>query len=144
MVGASRHPRLIPTATLGLQAPSQDTVELSSLLCPSMPSLLRGSILIPLAAAVVIGGSAASVAASKNVAADDNFFDPKKVKVGKGARVTWENTGTNDHTVKFKGRPNEIISPGETTSRKFKNSGVFRYRCTLHAEMRGKVVAGDA
>jgi plastocyanin len=107
----------------------------------SMPSF-RGSALLALAAVLVIAGSAASFAASKNVAAGDNFFNPTKVKVGKGGRVVWQNTGTTDHTVKFRGRPNEIISPGETTSRKFKQSGVFPYRCTLHAEMRGKVVAG--
>jgi plastocyanin len=94
-------------------------------------------------AALVIGGSTAWAARAINVEAGDNFFDPKKVKIGQGQRVKWENTGTSDHTVKFEGSKNKVIAPGETTGRKFTDTGVFPYRCTLHSEMRGKVVVGD-
>ena len=93
-----------------------------------------------LAAGLLATGGAVSFAGSNNVSMGDNFFDPGKIKIGKGERVTWTNDGNSDHTVKFKGQKNKIVAPGEQTGRRFKDTGTFNYRCTLHSGMDGKVV----
>jgi plastocyanin len=96
-----------------------------------------------LAVAVTAGGAAAGKAAPFAVSAEDDFFDPEKAAIGQGEKVKWTNNGSEDHTVKFKGDKDVIIAPGESYSRKFKDTGKFKYHCTLHAGMTGKVVAKD-
>ena len=34
----------------------------------------------------------------------------------------------------------ETLSPGQTYSRRFKKAGTFKYHCSFHSEMVGKVV----
>jgi plastocyanin len=101
--------------------------------------------LAAIAAALVAATALGTSKATFDVSAQDDFFDPRKVKIGAGEKVQWTNKGVTDHTVKFKGEKNRVIAPGETTTKRFKKTGVFRYVCTLHkAEgMKGKVVAGD-
>ena len=93
--------------------------------------------------ALMTGGAAGDRAAPIPVSAQDNVFVPKKVKIGQGEKVKWTNDGSEDHTVKFKGEKDEIFAPGESVSKKFKDVGRFKYHCTLHAGMTGKVVAKD-
>jgi len=92
-----------------------------------------------LLAATALGSSSKAV----GVSAQDDFFDPEKVKIGQGEKVEWTNDGKDDHTVKFKGKPDKVIAPGESTSVRFKQPGRFKYHCTLHDGMTGKVIAGD-
>lgn len=101
--------------------------------------------LAAIAAALVAAAALGTSKATFDVSAQDDFFDPQRVKIGAGERVQWTNEGATDHTVKFKGQKNRIIAPGETTTKRFRKTGVFRYVCTLHedAGMKGKVVAGD-
>jgi plastocyanin len=96
--------------------------------------------LAALLVALVTAAALASSRATVNVSAKDNFFDPTKVKIGKGDKVTWTNDGGVDHTVKFKGQKDKVIAPGATTSKKFKKTGRFPYHCTIHSGMDGKVV----
>jgi plastocyanin len=105
-----------------------------------MSRRVRGAAVAALAAGLLAAGATVSSAGSSAVSMGDNFFDPQKIKVGKGEKVTWTNDGKNDHTVKFKGEKNQFVSPGDQTSRKFKDTGKFAYRCTIHSEMTGKVV----
>lgn len=95
------------------------------------------------AAAGLLAASALGAPPAATVAAKDDFFEPAKVKIGAGEKVQWTNEGSNDHTVKLKGKPDKIIAPGESTSIKFKKTGKFKYQCTIHAGMDGKVIAGD-
>jgi plastocyanin len=101
------------------------------------------AVLAVLAVALLTAAALASSRATINVSAKDNFFDPTKVKIGAGEKVQWTNDGAVDHTVKFKGQKNKFISPGATTSKKFKKTGRFPYHCTIHQGMDGKVVVGD-
>jgi plastocyanin len=93
-----------------------------------------------LAAALLAAGATVSSAGSNTVEMHDDFFSPRKIKVGKGDKVTWVNEGNSDHTVKFEGEKNKVVTPGESTGRKFKKAGKFPYGCTLHPGMDGKVI----
>ena len=91
----------------------------------------------------MVSGAAGSARAPIAVTAGDDFFEPVKVKIGQGEKVKWTNDGAEDHTVKLKGEKNKIFGPGESVSQKFKDVGTFKYHCTLHAGMDGKVVVKD-
>ena len=108
-------------------------------------SLLALAAIAALGAVMLAGGASGAPRASAPIAvsAQDDFFDPKKVKIGQGEKVKWTNDGSEDHTVKFKGEKDKIFGPGESVSVKFKEVGSFKYHCTLHAGMTGKVVAKD-
>jgi plastocyanin len=92
------------------------------------------------AAGLLAAGATMAPAGSNTVTMRDDFFEPRKTTVGKGDKVTWVNEGNSDHTVKFEGEKNKIVAPGEQTGRKFKETGKFKYGCTLHPDMVGKVV----
>jgi plastocyanin len=98
-------------------------------------------------ALVLAAGSAftAAGAAGKVVRAVDFDFKPKTVKVAEGRKVAWRGVeGT--HTVTFNRSPfkrrklDREISEGERFAKKTTRDGTFRYVCTLHPGMRGKVV----
>ena len=96
-------------------------------------------------------GSAASPADSQpvkgvtTVEAKDLKFLPPAIEVAPGTEVTWRfDDGSVPHDVKGGGFASEIQSRG-TFSHRFAQAGEFRYKCTLHAGMEGRVVvaAGD-
>jgi plastocyanin len=71
-------------------------------------------------------------------------FLPPAIEVAPGTEVTWRfDDGSVPHDVKGDGFASEIQSRG-TFSHRFPRAGEFRYKCTLHAGMEGRVVvAGD-
>lgn len=105
--------------------------------------LIALAALAVLGVAMIPGGASGQRAAPIPVSAQDNVFEPKKVKIGQGEKVQWTNDGSEDHTVKFKGEKDKVVAPGESVSKKFKDVGKFKYHCTLHAGMTGTVVAKD-
>lgn len=75
----------------------------------------------------------------------DNFtFAPAELRVAMGTKVTWTNRDDMPHTVTDAVRPREMRSPvldtGESWAREFPERGSFRYFCSLHPHMEGKVV----
>ena len=95
-------------------------------------------------------GSAASPADSQpvkgvtTVEAKDLKFLPPAIEVAPGTEVTWRfDDGSVPHDVKGDGFASEIQSRG-TFSHRFTQPGEFRYRCTLHAGMKGRVVVAAA
>jgi plastocyanin len=79
------------------------------------------------------------------VEAKDLKFLPPAIEVAPGTEVTWRfDDGSVPHDVKGDGFASEIQSRG-TFSHRFTQAGEFRYKCTLHAGMEGRVVvaAGD-
>ena len=72
-------------------------------------------------------------------------FLPPAIEVKPGTEVTWRFAdGAVPHNVKGDGFASKTQSKG-TFSHRFTQAGEFRYRCTLHAGMEGRVVvaAGD-
>jgi plastocyanin len=109
---------------------------------PLLPLLL----VLAFTLAACQSGSAASPADSQpvkgvtTVDAKDLKFLPPAIEVAPGTEVTWRfDDGSVPHDVKGDGFASEIQSRG-TFSHRFTQAGEFRYRCTLHAGMEGRVV----
>ncbi len=105
--------------------------------------ILSGALALSLAA--VLGGAAPVSAARTRVKIVDFAFRPKRVEIPQGTRVLWVNRGSEAHTVtsttgKF---DSGELAPGERYSKRFKQTGVFKYMCEIHPEMRGKVLPVD-
>ena len=114
---------------------------------PLLPLLL----VLAFTLAACQSGSDASPADSQpvkgvtTVQAKDLKFLPPAIEVAPGTEVTWRfDDGSVPHDVKGDGFASEIQSRG-TFSHRFTQAGEFRYKCTLHAGMKGRVVvaAGD-
>ena len=93
-------------------------------------------------------GSAASSAVADappvrgvtTVDAKDLKFIPPAIEVKPGTEVTWRFVdGSVPHNVKGDGFASETQSRG-TFSHRFTQAGEYRYTCTLHAGMAGRVV----
>ena len=120
-----------------------------------MPTRLRSLLPLLLVLSFTLAacqtGSAASPADSQpvkgvtTVEAKDLKFLPPAIEVAPGTEVTWRfDDGSVPHDVKGDGFASEIQSRG-SFSHRFTQAGEFRYKCTLHAGMEGRVVvaAGD-
>lgn len=59
----------------------------------------------------------------------------------KGDVVKWINRGDRPHTTTGAGW-DVTLSPGEVFKKRFKKSGTFKYVCTFHSGMTGKVIVG--
>jgi len=72
-----------------------------------------------------------------------NFdFRPRRIEIARGTRVRWTNDGSVAHTTTSTTGvwDSGSLATGETFSRVFRARGTFRYHCTIHADMTGKVV----
>ena len=84
----------------------------------------------------------AAATAAKTVTLKDIAFHPATVKIGKGGTVRWVwHDGSTQHNVTFSGFHSRTQSSG-SYSHRFTRRGTFRYRCTIHPGMNGKVVVG--
>jgi len=92
----------------------------------------------------ILGGQiAASQAGNRNVVAQDIVFTPKNVTIRAGSSVTFKFLDPDtDHDVTSYGRKRfKNISARITGSvkRVFRRGGVYRYECTLHPGMEGRI-----
>ena len=105
--------------------------------------MLSGALALTLAA--VLGGAQPAAAFSTKVRIVDFGFKPKRIEIPQGSRVVWLNKGDEGHTVTARNGDFDSgeLAPGEKFSHKFLDTGVFRYYCEIHPDMRGKVLPGD-
>jgi plastocyanin len=75
-------------------------------------------------------------------AAGEQGYDPFRAVVFKNQRVHWTNDGTADHTVTKTGGgfDSGVLDPGEDFQKRFKKVKRYRYHCSIHPDMEGKVV----
>jgi plastocyanin len=67
-------------------------------------------------------------------------FEPPAVQVEPGTTVTWHfEDGSVPHDVKADGFASEVSKSG-TFQHRFDRPGTYRYRCTLHNGMVGRVI----
>jgi plastocyanin len=90
------------------------------------------------------GGSdepAAPVATTHVSMAKSYRFDPGRIEVAAGDRVTWTNDDNFTHTVHVDGREDHKVGQGESVSIAFPTPGTYHYVCTLHRQdMEGEVI----
>jgi plastocyanin len=115
---------------------------------PPRPPLRLAVLMLVLTftAAACGSGSAASPADAPpergvtTVDAKDLKFRPAAVQVAPGTEITWRFVdGSVPHNVKGVGFASKTQDKG-TFSHRFEQPGEYRYTCTLHAGMDGRVV----
>jgi plastocyanin len=69
-------------------------------------------------------------------------YRPGTIDVPRGAKVTWHNADSAEHTVTSDARDFDISSlkGGRSGSVVFRTAGTFRYHCDFHPFMKGSVV----
>jgi len=83
------------------------------------------------------------VVGAHDVSARDLQFEPPAIQVRPGTTVTWHfEDGAVAHDVRGDGFSSSIQKSGTFTHR-FDRTGTFEYRCTLHANMTGRVIVKD-
>ncbi len=94
------------------------------------------------AAAVVITAvmllvvPAVAWSATFRVRADGERWRPARREITKGDVIVWKNPTNRVHDVKAYGgnwRKYTVLDPGESTRRKFRSTGRFKYRCARHS-----------
>lgn len=79
--------------------------------------------------------------AGGQVEIEDFAYRPRTLTVAPGTRVVFANRDEVAHTVTRKGGFNSgRIRPGRSFAVRFNHTGTFRFHCTIHPFMRGKVV----
>lgn len=108
----------------------------------SLPAAL---VVIAALGTAATGVPGAGAATTKRVIIKDIDFTPATVTITRGSRVTWvwrdgsvPHDVTSRGTKRFRSTP-EAKNTGTYTVR-FTRPGTYRYVCTIHANMRGKVV----
>ncbi|MDP9378357.1 MAG: cupredoxin domain-containing protein [Actinomycetota bacterium] len=107
------------------------------------------SVVAGLAVAVtapVVAVAPATAATAKVVKVKDFDFKPSTVRIGRGGIVEWRfRDRPAPHNVTSRGAKRFKSSPSQQSGKyrvKFRRSGTYRYVCTIHPNMRGKVVVG--
>jgi len=87
---------------------------------------------------------AAQAAPAKQVVLRDIDFSPRTVTVRRGGSVRWTwRDGRTPHDVTSRGRPRFRSSATKDTGThlvRFTRRGTYRYVCTIHPGMAGKVI----
>ena len=76
------------------------------------------------------------------VGMDHNTFIPSEITVAPGTTVTWVNNEAMPHTVvdQSKGFRSKMLAKEATFSFTFTTAGDYDYLCSIHPNMKGKVI----
>ena len=108
----------------------------------------RLKLLVPAIALVTVfamAPAANSAVVVRGVSTSSGFrWKPKITDVARGTKVVWRAvTGTHTVTAYSKNwSKNTTISAGQTTSRTFKSSGTYSFRCLFHSTLSNGVCTG--
>ena len=98
----------------------------------------RGALVALIAAASLALGAGASSGAPVTVNATfARTWNPVTQPVTKGGKVVWKNPSGEDHNLRAYGGNWSFRKPlgfGDSVGKRFKKTGVFRYRCGLHSQ----------
>jgi plastocyanin len=101
---------------------------------------LLAAALIALPAGGATAGETATASQAKRVDIKGFAFKPKTLRVGAGARVTFKNNDRARHNATRRGSfRTGNLRKGQSKTIRFKKRGTFRYHCTIHPFMRGKI-----
>jgi plastocyanin len=86
-------------------------------------------------------GPVAGKSAGSTVNIRDFSYRPATLTVDRGTTVVFANHDSVSHTATKRGSfSTGKIKPGKSKSVRFSSKGTYRYLCTIHPEMRGKIV----
>ena len=111
-------------------------------------SIARLIVLLALVGGVLVGLPTSAGGASVTIRATATFkWNPDFKHVVKGTKVIWRNPTSITHRVDAYGanwNKFTAISPGGSTSRIFRKSGVYKYRCSIqgHSTLQNGVCNG--
>ena len=107
---------------------------------------------------LLVGAAAVLLAAGLAIEEDHvvqingKAFQPGRLQIKAGEKVTWKNYDLTDHTVTAKTKPAQpeadgkplfdsgVMKPGDSFSYRFEKEGTFEYACTIHPDMTGSIV----
>lgn len=94
------------------------------------------------ASQALAAGPTAHSSAEKAVEIDDFAFQPATLTVARGTTVRFTNKDDIAHTATRNGGGfnTKRIGPGKSASVRFNSAGTFRYHCSIHPSMKGKIV----
>jgi plastocyanin len=85
-------------------------------------------------------GPAAHAAKATTVTLKDISFTKSTVRISRGASVKWVwKDGSTPHNVTFANKHSKTQQSGSYTL-EFAKSGTYRYHCTIHPGMDGKII----
>jgi len=83
----------------------------------------------------------AAASGSVTIAIKGFEFRPAAVRVPRGTRVVWVNRDGAPHTATKGGSfDTGTIRKGKAVAVRFGTPGIYRYHCSIHPEMTGKVI----
>ena len=78
-------------------------------------------------------------------ATEEDTWSPTVREIVKGDRIVWRNPTDDFHNVKSQGSNwsyFENLPEGETAAKRFRRTGTFKYRCSLHSSIENGVCHG--
>lgn len=109
---------------------------------------LRARTVTSVALGLVLGASVAApvLAAEHGVTIEGFAFSPGRVTVTVGDTVTWTNADGASHTATADDGSFDTggIPGGSTATIRFTTAGEFRYLCTIHPDMTGRIIVREA
>jgi plastocyanin len=79
-------------------------------------------------------------AADRTVRIVSSDFARDPVRITVGDRVTWVNADSLPHDASGNGWSTPLLLNGQRASVRFNTRGTYRYTCTIHPEMSGRVI----
>ncbi|MFA6492756.1 MAG: cupredoxin family copper-binding protein [Patescibacteria group bacterium] len=71
----------------------------------------------------------------------ENFsFNPSEITIAKDVEVTFKNDDSANHNITFENFQSGDMKPGDTYKHTFDSTGTFNYYCSLHPQMKGKII----
>ncbi|MEX2010721.1 MAG: plastocyanin/azurin family copper-binding protein [Chloroflexota bacterium] len=83
-------------------------------------------------------------AADRTVRIVSSDYAPDPVRITVGDRVTWLNGDSLPHDASGNGWSTPLLMNGERASVRFTARGTYRYTCTIHPAMSGRVIVSAA
>jgi plastocyanin len=82
-----------------------------------------------------------STASQNSISMKGLAFNPSALTISKGANVTWTNDDSTTHTVTSDTGAFESgnLSPSNSVTHQFNETGTFPYHCTIHPSMKGTI-----
>ena len=83
-------------------------------------------------------------AADRTVKIVSSDYAPDPVRITVGDRVTWLNGDSLPHDAYGNGWSTPLLLNGQRASIRFRAAGTYRYTCTIHPAMSGRVIVSAA